>query len=98
MSAESFLQDVLLETGQPVPLDLNYPAYGRTSADINESKLSAISVEEILDVAWPTIKNTLFNITCPNTVNKPSPALEAITQDYTDALGNVITLSVQVYF
>ena len=44
MSTETFLQDVLSETGQIVPFDLNDPAYGRTSADIDESKLNAILV------------------------------------------------------
>ena len=98
ISSEDFLQDVLLETGQLVPFDLTDPAYGRTSADVDESKLNAGFVEKILDAAWPTIKDAFFMVTCPNTVNKPSAALEAITQDYTDALGNTITLSVQVYF
>ena len=54
--------------------------------------------ESILIIAWPTIKNTIFNITCPETVNKTSLSLETITQNYyDDNLGNVTTLSVQVY-
>ena len=56
------------------------------------------SIERIIIIAWTTIKNALFNVTCPNTVNKPSAALESITQDYYGNLGNVITLSVHLYF
>mmetsp|Transcript_8367 Transcript_8367/g.14659 ORF Transcript_8367/g.14659 Transcript_8367/m.14659 type:complete len:229 (-) Transcript_8367:485-1171(-) len=98
MSIETFEQDVLTETSQSTPFDLNDPAFGQASASIDSSKLNATIKECILVVAWPTITNTLFNVTCPNTVNKPSTALESTTQDYSDNLGNVITLSAQVYF
>ena len=44
ISAETFLQDVLSETDQTVPFDLNDPAYDRTSTDVDKSKLNATFV------------------------------------------------------
>ena len=98
MSRETFLQNVLSETLQSAPFDLSDPAFGRALDIINLSKLNATFKEKILVIAWPTIKYVLFNVTCPNTVNKPSTALESITQGYCDNLGNDTPLSVQVYF
>ena len=79
VSAETFLQDILPDTRQAAPFNLNDHAYGRTFADVDELKLNDTFIEKIIVVAWPTINNTLSNVTWPNTVNKPSASLEAIT-------------------
>ena len=42
MFGKTFLQDVLSETSQAVPFDLNDLAFGRTSSNIDLSKLNAI--------------------------------------------------------
>ena len=46
----------------------------------------------------PYIKDELFQTLYPSLVNNPSNALDRVSQEVTDALGNVTCLSVHAYF
>ena len=52
----------------------------------------------LLGLFEPYIKDELFQTLYPSLVNNPSNAFDRVSQEVTDALGNVTRLSVHAYF
>ena len=79
-------------------MSLDEPAFNQTRATVNTTTLPDIFQERVLETAWDFIKTLIFNSICPGVQDRPSTALEAVSQDYKDANGNITSYSVQAYY
>ena len=90
--------DILAQTLQDGPYDLQPASFNLTTARTDGTALRSEIEGKILRLAYPTICNTLFLELCPGYSNQPHAALDHIRQVYHDCDGNQVVSTVQAYF
>lgn len=98
IAASDFHQDVLKQTRQRKPATLLAAPFGMTAASLDYSKKDDIFREDLIESNLKWLEDELFVACCPGVSYRPSSALSAVTQIYTDANGNEARLSIHMYF
>jgi hypothetical protein len=98
LSPPEFQAQILDLTIQGNPLDLLPPSFNVQSARTDSIALRMEINQKILCLASPTICNTLFMELCPGYSSQLHATLEHIHQVHTNAAGNQVVSTVQVYF
>jgi hypothetical protein len=89
---------ILDQTLQDGPYNLQPASFNLTMARTGGTALRSKIKGKILQLAYPTICNTLFLKLCPGYSNQPHAVLDHIRQVHFDCNGNQVVSTIQAYF
>ena len=95
---DDFDAQILSITKQLLPADLATPVFGIANTSLDIRTKDDIFQNILMGKFDKYIRDELFETLCPCLINNPSDALDCVSQEVTDAMGNGTRLTIHAYF